>query len=154
MSKNKDVAKAYKRKQIESASPVELIILLYDGAIDFLNRAENLYEPGNAECIEPFHKYLLACQNIITELTVALDMENGGEVAQKLFQLYEYINYSLVDINVTKRIEGIEEIRSLLQTLREGWVKLAENENQEKASELAAKPDKKKNSGEGLNIQG
>ena len=101
------------------------------------------------------HKYLLACQNIITELTVALDMENGGDLAQKLFQLYDYMNYSLVDINVTKRIEGIEEIRGLLLTLKEGWEKLAENDSKEEVEISASNSEPQEpNSGGGLNIQG
>ena len=147
MHSNKEALKAYKRKQIESSKPVELIVLLYNGALDFLTKAENKYDSENPETIEPFHKNMLAAQNIITELTIALDMENGGDVAQKLFQLYDYMNYRLVDINISKNIEGIKEVKELLQTLKEGWEKLSIEENKKNTKVLSEE-------GKGINIKG
>ena len=95
-----DAAKRYKKRQIESATPGQLVVLLYEGAVDHLNRAELSYKETGPERIEKFHNSLIACQNIISELMVSLDMEKGGEIAKNLFRLYEYINNRLIDANL------------------------------------------------------
>lgn len=119
---NNEVAKIYKRKQIESASPGQLIVMLYEAALDRLNKAEKIMkERKDPSRIEEFHNNIVTCQNIITELTVALDMEKGGEIASNLFRLYDFCNWRLVDVNVKKDLKGISEVREVLTTLKSGW---------------------------------
>jgi flagellar protein FliS len=126
MSSQSDGAKEYKKKQIESATPVQLIILLYEGAIEYLNRAEKVAEKKDNDWIEKYHNHLIAAQNIVTELTISLNMEKGGDLAKNLFRLYEYINHKLVTANVEKDAQSISEVKDLLLTLKKGWVGLAE----------------------------
>ena len=83
----KNVARHYKKKQVESASPLKLIIMLYDAALDQLNKASLALEDESPNRIEKYHNALIAAQNIITELIASLDMEAGGEVAKNLFKL-------------------------------------------------------------------
>jgi flagellar protein FliS len=139
------VAKFYKQKQIESATPAQLVVLLYDGAIDHLNKAETAFHRKDPQRIEAYHNHLIACQNIVTELTISLDMDKGGEIAQNLLRLYEYINHQLVDANLDKSLEPIQEARGLLGTLRDAWAEVAENH-------VESNPVPKSNIG--LNLQG
>lgn len=145
MTHQGNVAKFYKRKQVESATPGQLIVLLYEGASEHLVHAEQcLKEPGGAS-FEAFHNHLIACQNILTELSVSLDMEQGGDIAKNLYRLYEYMNYRLVDANMSKDIQGVQEIRELIATLRDAWVDVVKQENGASQSPRSSV---------GLNLQG
>jgi len=139
-----DAAKRYKKRQVESATPGQLVVLLYEGAVDHLNRAELAYQETGPERIEKFHNHLIACQNIITELTVSLDMEKGGDIAKNLFRLYDYINRRLVDANLEKTIEPLKEVKEILSNLKSAWVSVVEKED----TGMAPK------SNIGLNLQG
>jgi flagellar protein FliS len=119
--KEDKIAKMYKRKQIESAPPGRLIVMLYDKAIEHLDNAEEVMNLKGADNIEKFHNSLITTQNIITELTVALDMKKGGEIAENLFKLYDFMNYRLVDANIKKDRKAIPEVRKILANLRGAW---------------------------------
>lgn len=123
-NQQKAIAQEYKRKQIETAKPGELIVMLYDAALDSLKRSKEALQIQGPERIEAFHNALVKAQNIVTELLVALDLEKGGEVAKNLFRLYEFMHRRLVDANITKTVEPIEEVQGLLETLREAWVEV------------------------------
>jgi len=122
MGSEKEAAKSYKRKQIESASPGRLIVMLYDAVLEKLDSAEKILEekPGS-DRIERFHNNMVTAQNIITELTAALDMEKGGEIAKNLFRLYDFANWRLVDANIKKDVSAIREVRQVLEILKAGW---------------------------------
>lgn len=152
MKKGKDIARTYKRQQIESASPGELVLMLYDGAVEYLRRAEAVLDGEEPDWIEKFHNHLISAQNIVTELMVSLDLEKGGEVAQNLFRLYEYMHHRLVTANLEKDKEILQEICRLLGRLREAWVVVVDREKNEKV-EKAEEEQEKKPPG-GLNIQG
>ncbi len=148
MVKQKDAAKMYKQKQLESASPIQLLLMLYDAALDHLGRAERALETMDQPAsVETFHKSLVTTQDIITELTVALDMEQGGDLAPKLFQLYEYMSYRLVEVNLSRQAEGLEDIKRLLNTLKSGWETVA-------SKDPKAKKPNPDNQDIGINIQG
>lgn len=142
---NEDVARCYKRRQIESATPAQLVVLLYEGAIDHLNRAELVYGEEGPERIEKFHNHLIACQNIVTELTVSLDMDRGGDIAANLFRLYDFMNHQLIEANLKKELEPIHEVKKLLTTLRAAWVDVADKESTNKPIQQSTV---------GLNLQG
>lgn len=146
MSSETEIAKLYKQKQIESASPGRLIVLLYDATIEFLVKAEKDFEAQGPSWIEDFHNSLIGAQNIITELLVALDVEKGGEVAKNLFRLYEYMNHELVEANMNKTVEPVETVRGLLETLRDAWVEVQDSVS---SGETGPIPE-----GTGLNLQG
>lgn len=147
MTQNKNIANRYKRSQIESATPVQLVVMLYDAAIDSLKKALQIQEEDDSpDGIEKFHNQLIRCQNIITELTVSLDMDRGEEIAKNLFRLYEYMNHRLIDANIKKDEEPVKEVIKLLEILREGWVSIQDKD------EAQVQP---KNQGPtGLNLQG
>jgi len=145
MSEKKNVAKHYKRKQIESAPPGRLVVMLYDAILERLDQADEIIGKKGVEHIEKLHNTLVVCQNIITELSVALDMEKGGEIAENLFRLYDFMNWRLVDANVKKDKKAIGEVREVLLILREGWVQI---------QDTPLPKEKTKNLTRGLNLEG
>ncbi|VBB05547.1 flagellar protein flis [Lucifera butyrica] len=108
----------YKRMQVETASQGRLIIMLYDGALKNLHTAQASIAAKN---IEQAHRSLIKAQNIVSELNNTLNMEAGGEVAQNLRKLYQFVNRRLVQANVSKDTALIQDAIDVLSTLKEGW---------------------------------
>ncbi|MES0491476.1 MAG: flagellar export chaperone FliS [Leptospirales bacterium] len=112
----------YHMNQIETADPKQLVIMLYDGAGRFLERA--------AAEIDNFKKYdnvntnILKAQDIITELMLSLDMEQGGEIADNLLNLYAFMKKELLEANMKKEKGGIVQVIKMLDDLKEAWVKM------------------------------
>ncbi|MGN0922009.1 MAG: flagellar export chaperone FliS [Cellvibrio sp.] len=113
---------AYRSIDIESraasASPYELVLVLFDGLLDELARTK-----GHIENKRYQQKGLSIekCINILNGLNSSLDYEGGGELVQNISRLYEYCIYRLSDVSVNLTIEGIDEVVRLCSTLREGW---------------------------------
>ena len=108
----------YLKNQIETSSPEQILILLYDGAIKFLNQAKIGIQNKD---IELTHNNLIKAQNIISELRDTLDMEIGGKLANNLYALYNYFNRRLVQANLKKEIEPVDEVLEHLRGLRDTW---------------------------------
>ncbi|MBY0404966.1 MAG: flagellar export chaperone FliS [Cyanobacteria bacterium] len=126
-------AKQYKQQQIETASQEELLILLFEGAIRFLNIAKVAHSEKN---IEKYHNNLLKAQRILTEFMSSLDMELGGEIAKNLFNLYEYLHYQLVQANIKKDVTMIDEVLNHLRQLKGTWeeaIRIAQQEQKRNA---------------------
>lgn len=111
-------AQQYKQQQIQTASQEEILILLYEGAIRFLIIAQKAHGEKN---IEKFHNNLLRAQRILTEFMSSLDMDAGGDMAENLFNLYEYMHYRLVQANIKKDVTMIDEVLNHLRLLKNTW---------------------------------
>ncbi len=109
---------AYRKTQIETASPETLILMLYDGALRFMSQAEIAFEEKN---IEQISNLLLRVQAIFAELMTALDKEKGGEIAVNLERLYVFFLEKLGEANVKKDVKPMLEIKPLVQNLRNTW---------------------------------
>ena len=109
-------AMAYKRQQIMMASPAELTLMLYNGAIRFINESIMALENGD---MPKSHNANIKAQNIVREFMVTLDMQY--EISQSWASLYEYIHYRLVQANLKKDREMLTEARGLLTELRDAW---------------------------------
>jgi flagellar protein FliS len=109
--------KQYQRNQTETASPGELIVLLYGGAIRFLTVARQRLDAGD---LEGSHRNLLRAQEIILELMISVDV-SVGPVAQSLFDLYEFMHRRLVEANVKKDGQRIDDVVGLLRELLPSW---------------------------------
>src|SRR5688572_11223174 len=99
--------------------------MLLEGAIRFLDKAEcgfQIEDPADAN--EAIHNNIQRTQDILNELNLALDMNNGGELAATLRNLYTYMDRRLMDSNLHKSLEGIIETRRQLTTLRGAWVEM------------------------------
>lgn len=110
---------AYRTTQIKTASPADLLLLLYDGAIKWCKLAEMHLDSGEGELA---HQALLRGQDILDELVISLDFSAGGEIAQGLYQLYDYMRRRLIEANIKKDKELVIEIVGMLQELREVWL--------------------------------
>jgi flagellar protein FliS len=121
---------AYRETRIKTASQGQLIIMLYDKAVQYLDQGIELLEmnskgkknPGN---IEKINKLILKTQEIITELTVSLDFDQGGEIARNLFSLYTWFNQQLLEANIKQDPYRVKVVRNLLSELREAWNEIA-----------------------------
>ena len=113
---------AYRTTQVQTSSPAELILLLYDGAIKYCRQAEAHLDNGERELA---HNALLRSQDIIDELAVSLDFSASEEIAQGLAQLYDYMGQRLIEANIKKDKAPITEVVAMLQELRETWAEVA-----------------------------
>lgn len=111
-------ANAYKNQEIQTASQEQILIMLYDGAIRFLHTAIASAKDNN---MEKFHNNVVKTQRIIMEFMTTLDVNMGGEMAQNLFQLYEYLHYRLIQANLKKDVTMVEEVLAHLEELKKTW---------------------------------
>lgn len=120
--------KQYQKSQIETASQEQILIMLYNGAIQFLNIAKKAMEEKD---IETMHNHIIKAQKIITEFQTTLDMENGGDLAQRLYSLYAYLHKRLVEANIKKNADYIDEVLTHLKDLRDTWLQAIKISKQE-----------------------
>jgi len=114
-----EVAAKYLKAQVETASPEQLVTMLYDGAVRFGEQAVEALESGD---VEKFCGKVGRVQAIVLELSVSLDRAEGGEIAANLAALYAYVHTRLVEADVEKDPERIREALRILRELREGWI--------------------------------
>ncbi len=93
----------YKETQVATANQGKLIVMLYDGAIKFLNIAIENMEPKTYDIA---NNNILKAADIVTELLVSLNMDEGGEVSQNLFNLYMYFKKRLLEANIQKILKS------------------------------------------------
>lgn len=112
----------YQAQAVETAGPAQLVLMLYDGALAALTRAEQaLASDAAAGSAEAANRELLRVQDIVTELWVTLDVERGGAVAANLAALYDFCLDRLVTANVRKDPGELPAVRDVLAGLREAW---------------------------------
>ncbi len=106
----------YKQNDIMQASPEELTLMLYNGAIKFVHQAMNAIDKKE---IENAHTAITKAGDILAELNATLNMDY--EVSKGLRSLYVYLMERLVDANIHKNKEVLEEILPFLTELRDTW---------------------------------
>jgi len=114
----------YQKNMVETVTPAQLVLMLYNGAIRFIKQAQMGLEE---EKLEVCHQNILKAQDILTELMTTLDLEQG-DIARNLYRLYDYMYHRLVDANIKKDAELLSEVQLLLSELRDTWseaIKLA-----------------------------
>ncbi|PLX91434.1 MAG: flagellar export chaperone FliS [Desulfuromonas sp.] len=109
----------YQQNQILTASPEQILVMLYDGAIRFTRQAMQGIETQNTSLkLEGVSRAMA----IITEFSNTLDHEIGGEIAENLDALYAFMNRQLSQVNIDGDIEKLKVVEGLLMELRETWV--------------------------------
>ncbi|MDE6208117.1 MAG: flagellar export chaperone FliS [Lachnospiraceae bacterium] len=116
----------YANERIMNASPAQLTLMLYDGAIKFCNIAIVAIEKGD---IMKAHTNIMKVERIIEEFRATLDFKYP--VAQEFENVYKYIAYRLVDANMKKDKEILEEVLKHLRTMRETWEEVMKNGKQQ-----------------------
>ena len=123
---------AYRETRVKTANQGQLIVMLYDKAVQHLDRGIKLLEsnesgkkdPGK---IEEISNSILKAQEIITELMVSLDFDHGGEIAKNLFSLYSWFNQELIEANIRQEPDRVLVVRGQLDDLRSAWSEVAAN---------------------------
>jgi len=120
----------YRETKVKTASQGQLIIMLYDACVKNLDQALELLklnagEHKNPANIEKISRAILKTQELITELTVSLDFEQGGEIAGNLFSLYTWFSKELVEANITQDGSRVQTVRNLLDDLKSAWVEIS-----------------------------
>lgn len=113
-------AGTYLEDQVKFASPITVVIMLYDKAIQCLKSCSDSIKGGETNLKA---KGLPLCRavDIIAELQSVLDRQHGGEIAQNLDKLYGYMLEKLTVANYKNDSASIDEVAKLLEELREGW---------------------------------
>lgn len=119
-------ARTYQAQSVLTASPGQLVLMLYDGALRFIGQAVvALKSPeGTAGRIEAANKNLQRAQAIIAELQGNLNIEIGGDYARNLDRLYDYHQRRLFEANIKKDPKPAEEVEGLVRQLRDGWAEM------------------------------
>lgn len=113
---------AYRASSVMTASPGQLVVMLYDGAGRFLRQAELAAEEGAwSHAFDRLGK----AEAIVDELLVTLDAEQGGEIAARLQAIYVFCKRLMIETRVERDVERIRRTASLLAGLREAWSEIA-----------------------------
>src|SRR5688572_6009930 len=115
-------ANVYQQTQVQSRSPLELVVLLYDGAIRFMTEAREAM--GRRDLVAK-RDAISRSMAIIGELHATLNMNEGGQIAVSLDALYSYVNARLLDANMKGDVGAIDESIKLIGQLREAWAHIA-----------------------------
>jgi flagellar secretion chaperone FliS len=113
---------AYKQQSILTATPGQLVVMLYDGCLRFLQQGALSMRDGN---LAEAGSRLSRAEAIIEELLSSLDMENGGEIASRLQGIYVFCTRHLMQARLERDADKIDAVGSLLAELRDSWVHVA-----------------------------
>jgi|SRR5690348_12111637 len=123
-------AARYRATQVQASSPLERVVLLYDGAIRFMDAAKDAIGrrdiPARRDALSRAHA-------IVGQLKSTLDMAAGGEVAESLDRLYGFVTARLLDAARLQDARPIDECLAVFQSLREGWRAIAADARKQSA---------------------
>ncbi len=121
-----DHARTYRTNSVLTASPGQLVLMLYDGALRALRLAQEGFAQSGSDPrrLEGINKNLLKAQAIIGELQGTLDHEAGGEFAATMHRLYDYYNRRLFEANIRKDAKPVAEVERLLRDVRDAWAEM------------------------------
>lgn len=127
-----NTANAYKRQQIMTASPEELTLMLYNGAIRFVTESMIAIEKKD---IEKAHSANMRAQNIMREFMVTMDMKQ--EISKNWLLIDEYILHCLIQGNMKKEKVQLEEAKRWLVEFRDAWVQAMKKVSMDKKNKEA-----------------
>jgi flagellar protein FliS len=119
---------AYRETRVKTASPAQLVVMLYDEAVKQCDFALGYMKDDvkkNPQNIEKVNKALGKVQDIVTELMAGLDFDAGGDIAADLFALYVWFGRQLLDANMTKDAAIVGSVRKMMDELRGAWSEAA-----------------------------
>jgi len=116
--------KQYQRTQVVTASREKILLMLYEGAIRFTKQARVAM---NEKKIAEKGKAISKATAILSELMATLDFKIGGQLAQDLENLYIFMIDKLIEANVHNKVECLDDVEKLLNTLYTAWKDVIEN---------------------------
>lgn len=131
---NPQVAQNYLRTRVFTATPEQLQMMLYDGAIRFTEQARPALEKKDWETS---YNMISRAQKIITELTCTLKHDVAPELCGRLAALYNYVYRKLIEASTEHKVEALEEALKILRYQRETWALLLDQIGKQKAANSA-----------------
>jgi flagellar secretion chaperone FliS len=113
---------AYYQTHVRSQTPLELVVLMYDGALRFMRLAADAIQRRDLVAKRDAMSRTLA---ILSELQNTLNMAQGGDIARSLDSLYRYISHLMIEANTSLDPAPVEEAIRLIQPLRDAWAQIA-----------------------------
>lgn len=127
----------YKKVEAETTDPIKLIIMLYEGAINFTEQAKlRLIDKKMADKGILITKVLA----IVDELQSSLNLQDGGEFAVNMDRIYTYIRDRLMEANSNNNVTILSEMINHFRVLKNAWVKAHAKVNKENAQEVTVQP--------------
>jgi flagellar protein FliS len=108
----------YRRQRVETASPMQLVRMLYDAML------EDAHDAKTALCDKDYaaaHNALVHAQKIVEELDRAVDLEKGGQIAVNLKRLYDFLMRRLIYVNITKSLTAMEDTQAVMEAMHNMW---------------------------------
>ncbi len=118
----KNLASNYQKVQATTASPGQRVVMVYKGICKHLETAIAAFDTTTPQRFETINNSLLAAEQLIMELQLALDKQRGGEIATNLERLNVYWRNHLSEANVGKDCEKVKNVLGMVKNLMEGWV--------------------------------
>lgn len=112
------ITREYQKNAVNGASPLQLIVMLYDGALKHMEAGKKAMTDGDREAQ---NHSLQKAQKVVMELMSCLDMKEGGEIATNLLSLYSYTLNELVLANMSEDAAAVDRAIKVFSDLRESW---------------------------------
>lgn len=125
----------YRATKVETAGSVDLVVMLFQGAVKFIRLGIQAIEQDDAQAV---NTNLTRAQDIVVELLGSLNREDGGEIATQLAAVYEYCFRQLVRANVRRDAELAREVLGLLRDLGMTWQQLAVQQRHARGAEFVS----------------
>jgi flagellar protein FliS len=121
-NKTESAQYTYQATQISTATKEQLLLITYDIAIRSCRMAEAALGADNeSQDYDLAHREIVRAQEVIRELMVTLNTEKGGEMAQNLMRLYDYMYQQLVEANIKKDARKVRSVLTMLEDLKSTW---------------------------------
>lgn len=114
-----NATETYKKQGVMTASPLELIVMLYDGFLRQVRAADAAIAEKD---LEAANTALLKAQDIVTELMSCLDFRMP--ISRQLMQIYDFVHWKLREANMNKDNAGLEDVAAMMGELRESWAQI------------------------------
>lgn len=121
---------SYQQNSVNTASPGELTLMLYNGCLKFINLAKQAIQTND---IQAKNTNIQKAQNIVQELMVTLNMDL--EVSKNMMSLYDYMNRRLIDANIKNDTAILEEVEGLVTDFRDTWKQVIQVNRQKQYSQ-------------------
>ena len=136
MNPNPQAAQNYLRMRVMTATPEQLQMLLYDGAIRFAEQAKAALQERN---FERSYNSISRVQKILTEMSCTLKHDVFPELCGKLASLYSFAYRKLIDANINHSVESVDAALNVLRYQRETWALLLDQLGKNKAAVAATR---------------
>ncbi|MED4780408.1 flagellar export chaperone FliS [Brevibacillus choshinensis] len=111
-----NAAQTYQSNQVTTATPADLTLMLYNGALKFIKQAKSAIEEKN---VAKAHEASLKVQNILYELMSTLN--NDYSISKEFIKLYEYMLQRTIEANMRKDLDILNEVEDLFVQFRDTW---------------------------------